>query len=597
MNGKSYYNSGDGKVKAYSVERNAQIIIALLKANNIRKVIASPGATNVTFVGSIQNDPYFEIYSCVDERSAAYMACGLCESSGEPVVLSCTGATSSREYLPALSEAFKKNLPILVITSSQPNCRIGHLTAQVTDRRTTLNEAVLSSFQMVFIKDKEDEFEDTINANKALILLRKEKKPVHINLITHSHKDFSVKVLPKVRKIEYYTDKTNDIPNIPKGKIGIFIGAHIKFSKEQTKVIDDFCKLYDAAVFCDHTSGYYGSFRVQESLILSQQNWLSQAAGLSLLIHIGEITGDYFCSELMPKEVWRVSEDGEVRDYFRKLTKVFHMSEIVFFENYIKRKGNSPSKECSFAKKCQEEVTSLMSQIPVLPFGNIWIAQRLSQKLPKNSVIHFGILNSLRSWNFFTLPNGVESSCNVGGFGIDGCVSTLIGASLINPDKIYFGVIGDLAFFYDLNAFTSGVAKNNVRLLVVNNSRGTEFRLYKHIAAIFGNDADKYMAAAGHNGNKSLTLLKDLSANLGINYLSASSKEEFLSVEEMFISKEPLDKPVILEVFVDSFDESEAMETITSFMKDKRLLRKRRVRELLKKVGLYYIISSLTNKK
>jgi 2-succinyl-5-enolpyruvyl-6-hydroxy-3-cyclohexene-1-carboxylate synthase len=147
MNGKSYYNSGDGKVKAYSVERNAQIIIALLKANNIRKVIASPGATNVTFVGSIQNDPYFEIYSCVDERSAAYMACGLCESTGEPVVLSCTGATSSREYLPALSEAFKKNLPILVITSSQPNCRIGHLTAQVTDRRTTLNEAVLSSFR------------------------------------------------------------------------------------------------------------------------------------------------------------------------------------------------------------------------------------------------------------------------------------------------------------------------------------------------------------------------------------------------------------------------------------------------------------------
>lgn len=596
MNGKSYYNSGDGKVKAYSVERNAQIIIALLKANNIRKVIASPGATNVTFVGSIQNDPYFDIYSCVDERSAAYMACGLCESTGEPVVLSCTGATSSREYLPALSEAFKKNLPILVITSSQPNCRIGHLTAQVTDRRTTLNEAVLSSFQMVFIKDKEDEFEDTINANKALILLKKEQKPVHINLVTHSNKDFSVKVLPKVRKIEYYTE-TKVIPEMPKGKIGIFIGAHIKFSKEQAKVIDDFCKLYDAAVFCDHTSGYYGSFRVQESLILSQQNWLSQAVGLSLLIHIGEITGDYFCSELMPKEVWRVSEDGEVRDYFRKLTKVFHMSEIVFFEKYIKRKGNSPSKECSFARKCQEEVTSLMSQIPVLPFGNIWIAQRLSQKLPKNSVIHFGILNSLRSWNFFTLPNGVESSCNVGGFGIDGCVSTLIGASLINPDKIYFGIVGDLAFFYDLNAFTSGIAKNNVRLLVVNNSRGTEFRLYKHIAAIFGNDADKYMAAAGHNGNKSLTLLKDLSANLGINYLSASSKEEFLSVEEMFISKEPLDKPVILEVFVDSFDESEAMETITSFMKDKRLLRKRRVRELLKRVGLYNIISSLINKK
>ena len=55
----------------YTCEKNVQILLALMKANNIKKVIVSPGATNFTFVGSIQNDPYFEIYSCVDERSAA----------------------------------------------------------------------------------------------------------------------------------------------------------------------------------------------------------------------------------------------------------------------------------------------------------------------------------------------------------------------------------------------------------------------------------------------------------------------------------------------------------------------------------------------
>ena len=92
--------------KYYTSERNAQIVIALLKANNIRKIIVSPGATNITFVASIQQDPYFEIYSSVDERSAAYMACGLAAESGEPVVLSCTGATASRNYLPGLTEAF-----------------------------------------------------------------------------------------------------------------------------------------------------------------------------------------------------------------------------------------------------------------------------------------------------------------------------------------------------------------------------------------------------------------------------------------------------------------------------------------------------------
>ena len=75
---------------SYTVEQNAQMLIGLMKAHNIRKVIISPGTTNMSLVGSIQHDPFFELYSSVDERSAAYMACGLAAESGEPVVLSCT---------------------------------------------------------------------------------------------------------------------------------------------------------------------------------------------------------------------------------------------------------------------------------------------------------------------------------------------------------------------------------------------------------------------------------------------------------------------------------------------------------------------------
>lgn len=48
--------------KSYTNERNVQIVIALLKAHGIRKVIVSPGTTNVALVGSIQYDPWFEIF-------------------------------------------------------------------------------------------------------------------------------------------------------------------------------------------------------------------------------------------------------------------------------------------------------------------------------------------------------------------------------------------------------------------------------------------------------------------------------------------------------------------------------------------------------
>lgn len=103
----------------YTTESNVQIIVSLLKAHGIHLAVASTGTTNMCLVGSLQNDPYFTVYSSVDERSAAYMACGLSEQTGESVVLSCTGATASRNYYPGLTEAYYKKLPVIAITSHQ----------------------------------------------------------------------------------------------------------------------------------------------------------------------------------------------------------------------------------------------------------------------------------------------------------------------------------------------------------------------------------------------------------------------------------------------------------------------------------------------
>ena len=60
----------------YTSEKNVQMLIYLMKEHGVKRIVASPGATNVTFVASVQQDPFFEIFSAADERSAAYMACG-----------------------------------------------------------------------------------------------------------------------------------------------------------------------------------------------------------------------------------------------------------------------------------------------------------------------------------------------------------------------------------------------------------------------------------------------------------------------------------------------------------------------------------------
>ena len=183
-----------------------------------------------------------------------------------------------------------------------------------------------------------------------------------------------------------------------------------------------------------------------------------------------------------------------------------------------------------------------------------------------------GILQSLRSYNYFSLPANVDFNCNVGGFGIDGCMSTLIGASLVNSQKTYFGVFGDLSFFYDMNVLGNHHIGTNVRIMLINNGRGQEFRNYTHPAAIFGNDADKFVAAGGHFGNMSKKLVHDYAIDLGFEYLSASNKEEFNSVCAHFFSEEQKDKSIILEVFTDTQSENDAHSLFRHLVNNKKMV-------------------------
>lgn len=567
--------------KFYTAERNVQIVLSLLKAHGIKRVVASPGATNVSVVASMQHDPFFEIYSCVDERSAAYMACGIADQTSEPVVLSCTGATSSRNYLPGLTEAYYRKLPILALTSTMETCRVGHLYAQATNRTQAPIDTVQESFLIQTVKDEEDAWDCNIKVNKAILLLKhRGGGPVHLNVTTQGNKDFSIKDLPRERLIERFTSGEH-LPVLPNGKIAIFIGSHKPITSVLERAIDLFCAKYNAVVYCDHTSNYYGKYKYLYALEAAQEV-TKEWSEIDVLVHIGDVSGEYYTlAKLKPKEVWRLSEDGEIRDRFKTLRYVFEMDELCFFMHYAE--GNF-TKRNSNVNQCWDNYNTLLSKFPELPFSNIWIAHELSYRLPPQSHIYFGILNSLRSWNFFKLPKSVISNANVGGFGIDGMLSTLVGASLIKKDTLFLGVVGDLGFFYDINVLGNRHLSNNVRILLINNGHGQEFRNYGHDANIFGEETDKYIAAAGHNGNKSQVLVRNIAINLGFEYLSAIDKVTFLQVCERFVSDDVSSKPIIFEVFTNQEDESDALRLTRNIEKNVLLSFKSNVKNIGKRL-------------
>ena len=549
----------------YTTEKNVQMLVYLMKAHSIRKVIASPGTTNVTFVASLQQDPYFELYSVADERSAAYMACGLAAESGEAVALSCTGATASRNYIPGLTEAYYRKLPVLAVTSTQHTGRIGQLCPQVIDRSVIQKDIAVMSVQIPMIHSDEDEWDCNVKLNTALLALtHRGGGPVHINLTTEYTRRFDVKTLPEYRVIHRVL-AADHFPEIHAKRVGIFVGTHLAWSEELTKAVDAFCEQYNGVVLCDHTSNYQGKYRVQFNLVAAQTSHFYETRKMDLLIDMGEMSGAYM--GLAPKEVWRVNPDGQVRDTWKKMTRIFDMEEYIFFQKYIEARTSS-EKNTEYYEACKQQYAELVAKVPELPFSNDWIAKETAPKLPEHSILHLGILNTLRSWNFFETPDTVNCFCNTGGFGIDGIVSTFVGSALANPDKLHFCVVGDLAFFYDLNAIANHNVLRNVRILLINNGCGTEFKNYNHFAAQFGDDANAYMAAMGHYGQKSPKLVRDYATDLGFTYMAASNKDEYRAVLDRFVSTEMADQPMLLEAFTDYQDESDALNLMNHIVAD-----------------------------
>lgn len=566
----------------YTDEANVQIVVALMKHHGLCRVVASPGTTNVTLVACLQRDPYFTVYSSVDERSAAYMACGIAAETGEPVALSCTGATASRNYMPGLTEAFYRKLPVLAITSSKHLGRIGHMHPQMLDRTNELNDICRVSVQCPSVQTGEDRWACEANVNRALMELTREGGgPVHLNLVTDMSRNFDVSELPSVRAVDRVA-AGEGLPPLAGKRVAVYVGAHREWTDSEVDACESFCERYGAVVFCDQTSNYPGAHGAMGALVALQKHYASPCLPVDVMVHIGEISGAY--AQPKPKETWRVSTDGQPRDPFGKLRYVFDMREEEFFRAYADAEGSPAA--CDLAAEWRAEDARIRAKIPELPFSNIWCAKELAPMLPAGSVLHLGILNSLRSWNFFEKDPSIRSYCNTGGFGIDGCMSSLIGASLCSPEKFFFGAVGDLACFYDLNSLGNRHVGRNVRIMVVNNGVGTEFKNYNHRAAAFGDEGDAYMAARGHFGNQSRDLLRHYAGDLGFEYLCAEDKSSFREAAERFTNPEMTDRPMLFEVFTSSEDESEALRAMHSLETDAAGAAKDAVKSLLGNRGV-----------
>jgi 2-succinyl-5-enolpyruvyl-6-hydroxy-3-cyclohexene-1-carboxylate synthase len=537
-----------------AAHKNVRILLSLLKQYNIKYLVLSPGSRNMSIVKSVEDDPFFTCHSVVDERSAAYFAVGLSLEVRAPVAICCTSAQATRNYFPGMTEAYYRKAPVLAITTDYDESFIDQLNMQALQQMNMPTDAAKVSVDIPIIKDDKDVNLVTRRLNEALgSLTDNGGGPAHVNLRIDEHWEQGSDQLEIARKITRYMPLDVEWPSLGDRRVLLLVGQHHPFSAGELAAVESFAKKYNVAIYVNHISNYNGLKSAHGNIRLSAGAFGDLCP--DLVITIGGHLGDYAIDHKLKCagiEHWRVSADGKYSDTYNTVTKVFECPEEYFFER-MESLASKEQGDSYYVQWIDEiEKTSMPSDFAL---SHALVAQKLSPLIPDNSNMHFAILNSLRFWELFTLSHSIKCYSNVAGFGIDGCLSTFLGQSIAS-EELNFLIIGDLSFFYDMNSIGIRNLGNNIRIVLVNNHGGCEFRLKTHAADDFGEASNRHIAAAGHFGDSAEGWVR----NNGFKYLSVRTKEELGANLSAFVSDS--DQPILMEVFTTMDDDADALVSI-----------------------------------
>jgi 2-succinyl-5-enolpyruvyl-6-hydroxy-3-cyclohexene-1-carboxylate synthase len=156
-----------------------------LARGGLRQAVVSPGSRSTPLAVALWREPGIEVTVILDERSAGYFALGAAQASGEPVALLCTSGTALANYHPAVAEADESALPLIILSADRPPELRGVGAGQVIDQIKIFGESV-RWFCEVGTHDADDSGLLHLRsvAARALTRARGEIRPgpVHLNL-------------------------------------------------------------------------------------------------------------------------------------------------------------------------------------------------------------------------------------------------------------------------------------------------------------------------------------------------------------------------------------------------------------------------------
>lgn len=132
--------------------------------------------------------------------------------------------------------------------------------------------------------------------------------------------------------------------------------------------------------------------------------------------------------------------------------------------------------------------------------------------------------------------------CNRGTNGIEGSLSAAVGYALGRTEEKTIVVLGDLSFFYDANGLWNVRLPRGLRVLVMNNGRGS---IFDGLEGLSASPARRDLIAAGGQHYSACGIAE----TFGLDYFAVRSEEDLQETIADWLND--TDKPALLEVFIE----------------------------------------------
>ena len=553
-----------------------QLIVDQLLAYDIRKVVVSPGSRNAPFSIAFDEHPEIETFVVHDERSAGFIALGMAQELGETVALCCTSGSACLNYYPAISEAFYRSIPLLVLTADRPAAWINHGDGQTIVQRDVFKNHILGSLEF-----DEDLFNDTSIETQqkelaALLSVTKSawKGPIHLNVglneplyqTVEKTIDYGKKapIVPPMKRIDA-SDMELIVQEINQSEVLVLAGQMEQNPKLQQELIK-LASFPNVVVLVENTSNIqHERFIHCIDRTLNGFDQSNDAFKPEILITIGgAVVSKRIKAYLRTAGIlkhYKIGAEFPEMDTYRCLSKTFPLTPADFFEQLNESELSANVHNFNGRWKTVDIVAKDRSLEFMSEFSSLTdmqVFQNIQDFLPDDRILHLANSSVVRYAQLFDPLPGVRYESNRGTSGIDGSTSTALGAAIVNRSKQHVLISGDISFLYDSNALWYEPFPRNFKMIIIQNYGGGIFKIIPGPAD--SKQREKYFEA------KQVKSPASIAQAYGLQTKTISSLEELTEYLPLFF--DPSCEMQVLEVQTDDANNAIDLDRYFEFLRN-----------------------------